>query len=124
LAESDVAFHDFDASKPEDEPTDDRLASQQICRIVQVLQCESRVFEPKQDLRPQCRGGYRCSHDSPANRGRKGVAESTTKVQKHCDGNHVGKRFERGMRVEAFIANGQVVGKDAGGIGCNEDAPL
>jgi hypothetical protein len=76
VAQSDVAFGEFDADQAEDECADNGFAAGEVGGVVQAVRGELRVFEPEQDLGAERASGYRGGDDGPAQRGGQGISEA------------------------------------------------
>ncbi len=123
-AQSDVTFDEFDSEEAEGKGSDDGFASDEVIRVVEVLQGEARIFEPEQKFGAEGRAGDCGGDDGPAERRLNGIAETAAESEvdeERCD---VGKSFEKEMRMNSVGAEVQVVREVEPGMGREGDGEL
>jgi hypothetical protein len=116
LAQSDVAFGEFDADEAEDESADDGLAAEEVFGVVQAVRGELRVFEPEQDFGAECASGDGGGDDGPAQRGGDGIAEAAAELEIDDEGDEVGECFEEQMGMDEVGAEVEIDRKGCGGM--------
>jgi len=89
LTESDVAFRQLDGEEAESQCADDGFASCEVRRIVQVVPCELRVFEPEQKPGADGGSGHGGGDCGPPQRGGDRVFETAAKSEVDAEGGYV-----------------------------------
>lgn len=91
VAQSDVAFGEFDANQAEDESADNGFAAEEVGGAVQAVRGELRVFEPEQDFGAECASGHCGRYDGPAQRDGEGISEAAAEYEIDAEGDDVGE---------------------------------
>ena len=124
VAQSDVAFGQFDADEAEDECADNGLAAGEVGWVVQAVRGQLRVFKPEQDFGAERASGDGGGDDGPAQRGGDGISEAAAKYEIDAEGDDVGERFEEEVGMDNVGAKVEIEREDDSGMERRSDGEL
>ncbi len=117
VAQSDVAFGEFDGDESEGEGADDGFASDEVGRIVETAPGELRVLEPEQEFGADGASGDGGGDDGPAERSCNGVGEAAAECEVDGEREEVGECLKEEVRVDDEGSEVEINGESCGGMG-------